>query len=46
MPEGTFYAWKAKYGGMTVSDAKRLKAPEDENAKLKKLLAEQMLHLR
>ena len=39
----TFYAWKAKYGGMTVSDAKRLKALEDENAKLKKLLAEQML---
>ncbi len=41
--EGTFYAWKAKYGGMTVSDAKRLKSPEDENAKLTKLLAEQML---
>jgi hypothetical protein len=35
--------WKAKFGGMTVSDAKRLKALEDENAKLKKLLAEQML---
>ena len=43
MSEGTFYNWKAKYGGMTVSDAKRLKALEDENAKLKKLLAEQML---
>jgi putative transposase len=43
MSAGTFYAWKAKYGGMTVSDAKRLKALEDENAKLKKLLAEQML---
>ena len=43
MSEGTFYAWKSKYGGMTVSDAKRLKALEDENAKLKKLLAEQML---
>ena len=41
--EGIFYAWKSKYGGMTVSDAKRLKALEDENAKLKKLLAEQML---
>ena len=41
--EGTFYAWKAKYGDMTFSDAKRLKALEDENAKLKKLLAEQML---
>ncbi len=43
MSEGTFYAWKAKYGGMMVSDAKRLKALEDENARLKKLLAEQML---
>ena len=43
MSSGTFYAWKAKYGGMTISDAKRLKALEDENAKLKKLLAEQML---
>ena len=42
MSEGTFYAWKSKYGGMTVSDAKRLKALEDENAKLKKL-SEQML---
>ena len=39
----TFYAWKAKYGGMSVSDAKRLKQLEDENAKLKKLLAEAML---
>jgi putative transposase len=38
-----FYKWKAKYGGLEVSDAKRLKALEDENAKLKKLLAEQML---
>lgn len=43
MSEGAFYAWKAKCGGMTVFDAKRLKALEDENAKLKKLLAEQML---
>ncbi len=43
--EGTIYAWKAKFGGMTVSEAKRLKALEDENAKLKKLLAEQMLDL-
>ncbi|TRL33455.1 IS3 family transposase [Rhizobium straminoryzae] len=41
--EATFYNWKAKYGGMDVSDAKRLKALEEENAKLKKLLAEQML---
>lgn len=39
----TFYKWKAKFGGMDVSDAKRLKALEDENAKLKKLLAEAML---
>ncbi len=35
--EATLYNWKAKYGGMDVSDAKRLKALEDENAKLKKL---------
>jgi len=41
--EATFYNWKAKYGGMEASEAKRLKALEDENAKLKKLLAEQML---
>ena len=40
---GTFYKLKAKYGGLDVSDAKRLKALEDENAKLKKLLAETML---
>jgi putative transposase len=39
----TFYKWKAKYGGMDVSDARRLKALEDENGKLKKLLAETML---
>ena len=39
----TFYAWKAKYGGMDVSDAKRLKALEEENGKLKRLLAEAML---
>ena len=39
----TFYNWKAKFGGMDVSDAKRLKSLEDENAKLKKLLAETML---
>ncbi len=39
----TFYKWKAKYGGMDVSDAKRLKALEDENRRLKKLLAESML---
>jgi putative transposase len=39
----TFYKWKAKYGGMEVSDARRLKALEDENGKLKKLLAEAIL---
>ena len=39
----TFYAWKAKFGGMEPSEAKRLKALEDENAKLKRLLAEAML---
>ncbi|MBK1635374.1 putative transposase [Rhodovulum adriaticum] len=39
----TFYKWKARFGGLEVSDARRLKALEDENAKLKKLLAEQML---
>ena len=38
-----FYKWKARYGGLNVSDAKRLKSLEDENAKLKKLLAEAML---
>ena len=41
--EATFYKWKAKYGGMDVSEARRLKALEDENARLKKLLAEAML---
>ena len=39
----TFYKWKSKFGGMDVSDAKRLKSLEDENAKLKKLVAETML---
>jgi putative transposase len=41
--DATFYKWKAKYGGLEVSDAKRLRSLEDENAKLKKLLAEAML---
>lgn len=41
--EATFYKWRSKYGGMEVSDAKRLKSLEDENRKLKKLLAESML---
>jgi putative transposase len=41
--EATLYNWKAKYGGLDVPEAKRLKQLKDENAKLKKLLAEQML---
>ena len=41
--EATFYNWKTKYGGMTVSDARRLKDVELENARLKKLLAESEL---
>ena len=39
----TFYKWKAKYGGLEVSDVRRLKALDDENRRLKKLLAEAML---
>ena len=39
----TFYAWKAKFGGMDVSEAKRLKSLQEENAKLKRLLADAML---
>ena len=39
----TFYAWKAKYGGMDVSEARRLKALEEENTKLKRLYADAML---
>ena len=41
--DATFYKWRSKYGGMEVSDAKKLKALEDENRRLKKLLAEQVL---
>jgi len=41
--EATFYNWKSKFGGMEVSEAKRLKALEGENARLKKLLADAML---
>ena len=41
--DATYYNWKAKFGGMTVSDAQRLKVLEAENAKLKRLLAESML---
>lgn len=43
--DATFYKWRSKYGCMEVSDAKKLKALEVENAKLKKLLAEQMKDL-
>jgi putative transposase len=43
MSAATFYSWKAKFGGMEVSDAKRLKSLEDENTKLKRLLADAML---
>ncbi len=41
--DATFYKWRSKYGGMDVSDARKLKALEAENAKLKTLLAEQMM---
>jgi putative transposase len=41
--DATFYTWRKKYGGMDVSDARRLKGLEEENGKLKKLLAESML---
>ena len=41
--DATFYKWRSKYGGMDLSDARRLKALEDENRRLKKLLAELML---
>jgi hypothetical protein len=41
--DATFYKWKAKYGGMEVSEARKLKGLEDENAKLKRLLADAML---
>ena len=41
--DATFYTWRSKYGGMEVSEAKRLKQLEDENAKLKRLLAESVM---
>ena len=41
--DATFYKWKARFGGLELSEAKRLKALEDENGKLKRLLAEAML---
>jgi putative transposase len=43
LSSATFYKWKAKYGGLDVSEAKRLKALEDENSRLKRLLADAML---
>jgi putative transposase len=41
--DATFYKWRSKYGGLDVSDARKLKALEEENRRLKKLLAESML---
>lgn len=43
--EGTYYKWKNKFGGMEVSDAKRLRALEDENRRLKQLVADQALDI-
>lgn len=43
--QGTLYRWKAKYGGMEVSEARRLKALEDENRRLKRLVADQALDI-
>lgn len=43
--DATYYNWKAKYGGMTVSEAKRLKVLEDENRRLKRLVADQALDI-
>jgi putative transposase len=43
--EQTYYRWKAKYGGMEVSDAKKLKALEDENRRLKHMVADQALDI-
>ena len=45
MSDATFYNWKAKYGGMELSDMKRLKQLEDENSRLKKIVAEQALDI-
>ncbi|EHY76819.1 IS3/IS407-type transposase [Stutzerimonas stutzeri ATCC 14405 = CCUG 16156] len=43
--EASYYLWRSKFGGMSVSDAKRLKELESENARLKKMLAESMLEI-
>jgi len=45
MSDCTFYAWKSKYAGLTVSEARRLKVLEDENGKLKRIVANQMLDI-
>lgn len=45
MSDASFYGWRAKYGGMDVSDAKRLKALEDENRRLKGIVADQALDI-
>lgn len=44
--EGTFYNWKDKFGGMTVSEMRRLRALEDENRRLKQIVADQALDIR
>lgn len=43
MGESTYYKWKSKYGGLEINEARRLKSLEDENARLKRLLADSML---
>lgn len=45
MANASFYAWRSKYGGMEVSDAKRLRALEDENRRLKSIVADQALDI-
>jgi putative transposase len=45
MSEATFYNWKAKYGGLSISEVRRLKALEDENRRLKKIVADQALDI-
>lgn len=45
MSDGTYYNWKAKYGGLTVSEARRLRSLEDENRRLKHIVAEQALDI-
>ena len=45
MSDGTFYNWKSKYGGLTISEAKRIRSLEDENGKLKRIVANQALDI-